>query len=906
MGRTEFTPKEDSFLVQYIAKYCSETRGRSGNSLYQTLVANENNQRWPWAATHSWNAWRERYVKNKDDFDRRIRKHQAKMTTKAGGHSTSVPHPSSAPKSEAGRPQPFTRQEDLLLVQYLAVETCDGLGRMGNAVYEKLVEKHDWTYRHPWQSWRERYKKRRELFDEMISNYQKRYQISTQSFPDSTLLQTLRPIEPRDVEPLESASERASTPEASQASVVSERAVQAQRLLETAARHRKAPTKHLRGGEADPGGRSNAADARKDGNKRVAADSDEEEVDRKRRRVEKVPAAEEALHEPSFDASTPAAVPRTAVPAHVTPTRPTTNSAYPTQLPATTGSLPVYDGETLDEVEQATPIPQHLRGTGDGPSTQTAFVDVPRSQYLQKEHSAAPPSNTAFVDVPRSQYLQKEHSAAPPSNTAPSPTKLTSQYMKSMQELTPPTSDAAMSPQRTAPATSRTTLVEISEPPMSHRSTIDYPDRARTSQVDDPNSFDAFMPAAQSSLPRPRPSNQPPMRVEGAFNSAITGRAGRTNMFKKVRRVGGLEFADSESDGEPSQPPGSWPTKRGRNRDATQGSSHGQPSTHTASQRASEIKTERPTGAGQKRTLSGVLPTARPVQQPRAAMPPPRDIPKPVKVATASWEDPESPRQSTVVHRAATRQRFEMDQPEAGPSTRVHPDPPMERRHTLGTPAAHISPARRALRPRHSMPALTELNRPRARDANIVSNMSFGGRLLTDDDHKLSVELGMQQILQQLAQASGFSYEVVENIWKACGTVADTEVMLERIRASAEEEADNAYHALGIEEKVQERERPFVVDELDPDDRAADMWSEDDNLPYRYADETAEYFPPDNSKAAFFIRSMREREEAEALDAATELESASDEGSEAEDEEDDDPKLIQAQRILARVKWRRE
>ncbi|KAG6375856.1 hypothetical protein JVT61DRAFT_2716 [Boletus reticuloceps] len=74
--RVEFTGAHDNYLFKYIAKYCPTKAGRSGHKIYRQLV--DNQTEWPWARHHTWQSWRERYVKNSDYFDARIRHYQRK------------------------------------------------------------------------------------------------------------------------------------------------------------------------------------------------------------------------------------------------------------------------------------------------------------------------------------------------------------------------------------------------------------------------------------------------------------------------------------------------------------------------------------------------------------------------------------------------------------------------------------------------------------------------------------------------------------------------------------------------------------------------------------------------------------------------------------------------------------
>ncbi|KAF7331501.1 Myb-DNA-bind-2 domain-containing protein [Mycena kentingensis (nom. inval.)] len=76
-GRNAFTPDEDTLLMKYLAKYNPGVQGRKGNTVYKTLVENAANK-WSWSKAHPWSGWRDRYVNNQTEFDRRILRYQLK------------------------------------------------------------------------------------------------------------------------------------------------------------------------------------------------------------------------------------------------------------------------------------------------------------------------------------------------------------------------------------------------------------------------------------------------------------------------------------------------------------------------------------------------------------------------------------------------------------------------------------------------------------------------------------------------------------------------------------------------------------------------------------------------------------------------------------------------------------
>ncbi|KAF8548123.1 hypothetical protein OG21DRAFT_803843 [Imleria badia] len=79
--RVEFTKEHDNYLVKYLATYCPSRDGRRGQKIFQRLVDNEQN-RWPWSVHHTWQSWRERYVKHTEHFDALIVIYQKKHKSK--------------------------------------------------------------------------------------------------------------------------------------------------------------------------------------------------------------------------------------------------------------------------------------------------------------------------------------------------------------------------------------------------------------------------------------------------------------------------------------------------------------------------------------------------------------------------------------------------------------------------------------------------------------------------------------------------------------------------------------------------------------------------------------------------------------------------------------------------------
>ncbi|KAL7282870.1 hypothetical protein ACG7TL_002283 [Trametes sanguinea] len=171
--RNPFTADDDRLLAMYIAKYNPQLEGRSGNLLYQRLVANADN-RWPFSKRHTWQSWRERYIRNKPKFDKMIRKYIPK--TDGNTNAESQEPPSSQPSTQrSGDGRVFyTREDDDRLVEYLATHHGGGGALLGQKFWMAMEDKADqlpWIKRHSWQSWRERYKKHEDFFNWAIRRH---------------------------------------------------------------------------------------------------------------------------------------------------------------------------------------------------------------------------------------------------------------------------------------------------------------------------------------------------------------------------------------------------------------------------------------------------------------------------------------------------------------------------------------------------------------------------------------------------------------------------------------------------------------------------------------------------------------------------------------------------------------
>ncbi|KAG8711975.1 hypothetical protein FRC08_015189 [Ceratobasidium sp. 394] len=66
--RNEFTPRDDRFLVAWIATHFGHSMaGRQGNRAYQDMVKIPEYRKW--SSGHTWQSWRERYKKKKSQLD---------------------------------------------------------------------------------------------------------------------------------------------------------------------------------------------------------------------------------------------------------------------------------------------------------------------------------------------------------------------------------------------------------------------------------------------------------------------------------------------------------------------------------------------------------------------------------------------------------------------------------------------------------------------------------------------------------------------------------------------------------------------------------------------------------------------------------------------------------------------
>ncbi|KAJ7911038.1 hypothetical protein B0H13DRAFT_2272119 [Mycena leptocephala] len=82
---------------------------------------------------------------------------------------------------------PFTREDDALLIKYIAKYNPGVKGRSGNKIYQLLVQNEhkrwNWSSRHPWSGWRDRYMKNQADFNGRIKKYQIKKGLPTENVP---------------------------------------------------------------------------------------------------------------------------------------------------------------------------------------------------------------------------------------------------------------------------------------------------------------------------------------------------------------------------------------------------------------------------------------------------------------------------------------------------------------------------------------------------------------------------------------------------------------------------------------------------------------------------------------------------------------------------------------------------
>ncbi|KAF8638827.1 hypothetical protein AX17_001885 [Amanita inopinata Kibby_2008] len=80
MVHVAYTSDDENHLIHYLATHNPDGKGRRGNALYRRLTDNADGQ-WSWSARHSWQSWRDHYVKNEAIMNKRIKIYQKRGGT---------------------------------------------------------------------------------------------------------------------------------------------------------------------------------------------------------------------------------------------------------------------------------------------------------------------------------------------------------------------------------------------------------------------------------------------------------------------------------------------------------------------------------------------------------------------------------------------------------------------------------------------------------------------------------------------------------------------------------------------------------------------------------------------------------------------------------------------------------
>ncbi|KAG6811828.1 hypothetical protein H0H92_005625 [Tricholoma furcatifolium] len=172
--RNPFTRREREHLVKYIALNNPEPKGRSGHALYIALC--DNHRKYPWSRTHTWQSWRDHYVKRHAEYDKLINQFLQQQRLKSEGEEE--PEGGNEEDNKVlQRRALFTAEEDKLLVEYLATHHPRVEGRSGSNVFLALHANKtcEWAKARTAESWRAHYSKNRARFDEEIKKYQIKY-----------------------------------------------------------------------------------------------------------------------------------------------------------------------------------------------------------------------------------------------------------------------------------------------------------------------------------------------------------------------------------------------------------------------------------------------------------------------------------------------------------------------------------------------------------------------------------------------------------------------------------------------------------------------------------------------------------------------------------------------------------
>ncbi|KAF8882297.1 hypothetical protein BD779DRAFT_1543898 [Infundibulicybe gibba] len=137
--------------------------------------------------------------------------------------------------------------------------------------------------------------------------------------------------------------------------------------------------------------------------------------------------------------------------------------------------------------------------------------------------------------------------------------------------------------------------------------------------------------------------------------------------------------------------------------------------------------------------------------------------------------------------------------------------------------------------------------------------------VIPESEYSIITSLGMAHAIQLLVQTHGFSEEVTWNVWRETGSIVETDAVLAHMKGVAEED--------GIREISARRSSVREANETEEDDEASQSpprrpWtaSLQVKLPQEDDDRMSEYSPPHTSRAGQFARLLRQGRGEEALE----------------------------------------
>lgn len=152
-----YTSDDEKQLVKYLATYNPDGKGRKGNTLYKQLTSDVRGRshtfahltfclqtgRWPWSKRHSWQSWRDHFVRNDTVMNKKIKVYQKKMAVESKGDKKDAKQQSNkhiAGPSSGEQPIARKRERDSFSAQ------VDPNKRQKVADKQVNMERHDLTY----------------------------------------------------------------------------------------------------------------------------------------------------------------------------------------------------------------------------------------------------------------------------------------------------------------------------------------------------------------------------------------------------------------------------------------------------------------------------------------------------------------------------------------------------------------------------------------------------------------------------------------------------------------------------------------------------------------------------------------------------------------------------------------